>query len=59
MPAAFWYISIVAAAFQFAAFVARGGGELLFAFGLLANAPIYARNIWFIHTGRGDRTLAK
>jgi lipid-A-disaccharide synthase-like uncharacterized protein len=59
MPAAFWYISIVAAALQVVTFVARGGGELLYAFGLLATALIYARNIWFIRTGRGDRTLAK
>jgi lipid-A-disaccharide synthase-like uncharacterized protein len=59
VPATFWYISIVAAAFQGVSFGARGGGELLYAFGLLATALIYIRNIWFIHTGRGDKAIGK
>ncbi|MCP4639263.1 MAG: hypothetical protein GY851_02450 [bacterium] len=59
VPAAFWYLSIVAAILMFLSFLARGGGELLYAAGLVATMLIYARNIWFIHTGRGEKAVGK
>ena len=49
VPPVFWYISIVAASLQIVTFAARGGGEWLYALGLLATLVIYARNIWLIH----------
>lgn len=56
VPAAFWYISILAATLQFLAFAARGGGEWLYAVGMVATALIYLRNIWFIHRDTGTES---
>ena len=52
VPPVFWHISIVAASLQIVTFVARGGGEWLYALGLLATTVIYARNIRLIHRER-------
>lgn len=57
VPPSFWYISIVASALQFLTFASRGGGEWLFAAGVAATVVIYARNLWFIHTGRGEEAV--
>ena len=54
VPAAFWYISMAAAVMQFVTFAMRGGGEWLYAVGMAATTLIYARNLWFVHTGRTD-----
>lgn len=54
VPTIFWYISIMAALLQFVSFASRGGGEWLYAAGLIATMFIYFRNIWLIHRGRTD-----
>lgn len=57
VPAVFWYLSVVAASLQFLTFAVRGGGEWLFALGMLATLFVYIRNIWFIHRGRSNEVL--
>lgn len=46
VPPIFWYLSLVAAILQGAAFYQRR--EWLFAIGMAATLLIYARNLWFI-----------
>jgi len=47
IPNIFWYLSVVAAAFQCASFVQRA--EWVFAAGMIATILIYLRNLWFIY----------
>lgn len=47
VPLAFWYLSIAASLLQLVPFLYRQ--EWVFAFGLLANLPVYARNLWLMH----------
>lgn len=47
IPVAFWYLSIVASVLQIAAYSQRA--EWVLALGLVANLPVYVRNLWFIH----------
>lgn len=57
VPPAFWYIGVIATVLQFLTFATRGGGEWLYALGLLATLLIYLRNIWFIHRGHDEKAL--
>jgi lipid-A-disaccharide synthase-like uncharacterized protein len=50
VPPAFWYLSLVAALLQMAAFLQRH--EWIFAAGMAATIVIYARNIWLIQVER-------
>ena len=50
VPPIFWYISLLAAALQCVTFFQRGGGELVYAIGLIATMVVYVRNIWLIRT---------
>lgn len=68
VPHVFWHISVVATLLQLACYVQRA--EWIYAIGLVANLPVYARNLWFIYKypdrplgpmdgpepGAGDRT---
>lgn len=47
VPAAFWYLSVLAASLQAISFLQRR--EWVFGIGLLATLLIYLRNIWFVH----------
>lgn len=49
VPTMFWNVSLIAALLQIACFTQRR--EWVFAAGMLANALIYLRNLWFIHAG--------
>lgn len=49
VPTVFWYLSIVAASLQCAAFTQRK--EWVFAAGMVATILIYGRNLWFLHRG--------
>ena len=57
MPLAFWYMSIAASLLQITSFWQRGGGELLYAAGLVASLFVYVRNLWLIHHGRTDAVV--
>jgi len=57
VPVAFWYMSIAASILQITSFWQRGGGELLYAAGLVASLLVYARNLWLIHQGRTEAVV--
>lgn len=49
VPNAFWYISVLAAVLQSASYAQRA--EWVNLIGVLANLPIYLRNIWLLRRG--------
>lgn len=52
VPAAFWYLSVLASSLQATSFLQRR--EWVFGIGMLATLLIYLRNIWFVHH-EGDK----
>jgi len=50
IPVIFWHLSLWASLLLLSAHAAQG--EWVYAAGLLATAPIYARNLWLIHRHR-------
>ena len=56
VPTAFWYLSLVASVLLISAHIARAETvnriEWVFAAGLIANVPVYLRNIWLVHHHR-------
>jgi len=52
VPPIFWYFSLFAATLQAASFVQRS--NWVFAIGMAATIPLYARNLWFIYRAPKD-----
>ncbi len=57
VPSSFWYISVVATVLQAIAFAARGGGDWVYALGMISNLFVYLRNIWFLHRGGNEAAI--